>query len=424
MKRGSLGSLAWAVFVVAGLGCGATTRNDAESGGSGGSDLHASGGGQASGGSQNNGGGGTSGAGASGGTGGGGSGGTTAGTGGDATVACNEPERASAEQWVIRLERLLWGTDGSLLSEALASGELELESAADVQALAQSMLSDPDRGRSGLPSFVKTWLALDETRLEMSDDMLASTLDSTDRTLEAMLFELDSPLADFYSGHTAIVDERLADYYGVEPPAGDWGKVTLPEERQAGLFGQALWLNAQHHPARRGMVLMGSLSCVVVPPLPSDFEFSRETMRTDMTRREEYLANVENAACWTCHALIAPLGLPFEHFDGWGDYRTEDNGFPIDASGGIPSTDIEVTGPRELTAAFADRLGIETEHCAARRAVAYSLGQTSTLPLSVFDDLSCFERLNRALADLDDASFVEWAVALVGSPIFLAEYPE
>jgi hypothetical protein len=146
-------------------------------------------------------------------------------------------------------------------------------------------------------------------------------------------------------------------------------------------------------------------------------------MRTDMTRREEYLVNVENPVCWGCHAYIAPLGLPFEHFDGWGDYRTEDNGFSIDDSGGIPPTDIEVAGPQELTAAFAHQLGGETEHCAARRVVAYALSEAWQLPPSVFDDLSCFEQLNPALAALDEPSFVQWVITLVGSPIFLAEYP-
>jgi hypothetical protein len=282
-------------------------------------------------------------------------------------------------------------------------------------------LKDAELGRVGLPAFVKRWLSLDETRLSMSDDLLASTLESTDRTLQAMIFEDDAPLSVFFSGDWAIVDEVLADYYGVEAPDGEWGVVTLPEPRQAGLLGQHFWLNATSHPAYRGMVLATALRCMLVPPPPLS-EPVRATQRTDVTRREEYQQNVAQAECAGCHYWLAPLGLPFEHFDGWGDYRTEDNGFPVDATGGVPDTDIEVDGARQLGAVFANQLASETQHCLARQVVAYSLGEPGALQTSVFDELECFERLNADLVASDTSSFLEWVVALVGSPVFLAEY--
>jgi hypothetical protein len=133
---------------------------------------------------------------------------------------------------------------------------------------------------------------------------------------------------------------------------------------------------------------------------------------------------VADPACHGCHVYIAPLGLPFEHFDGWGEYRIEDNGFPVDASGGIPLTDIAVDGARELGATFADELSAETEHCVARLVVAYSLGKPGSVRSSVFDELECFERLNPEFIAREPSSFLEWVVALVGSPVFLSDYPE
>ena len=182
-------------------------------------------------------------------------------------------------------------------------------------------------------------------------------------------------------------------------------------------------MNATAHPSSRGTILLNALRCLTVTP-STDWEPVRETQRTDVTRRDEYLQNVAGPNCMGCHYLIAPLGLPFENFDGWGDYRTEDNGFPVDASGGIPDLEIEVVGARDLGAVFANELASETEHCVARRVVAYALGEPDTLQMSVFDEPECFERLNPELMALEDASFLEWVLALVGSPVFLSEYSQ
>jgi len=338
-------------------------------------------------------------------------------------LACDAPDLASPERWAERLERLLWGSDGSTLTSALATGELTLSGPEAVQEQAEAMLADAERGRVGLPAFVKTWFELDETRLEMSDEMLASTLESTDRTLNAMIFDEGAPLNALFSGDWAVVDARLAEFYGAEAPDGAWGRVTLPEPRQVGLLGQHFWLNATAHPARRGMVLSTALNCVLIPP-PPNISPVRDNVHATLTRREEYLISVATPVCEGCHVWIAPLGLTFEHFDGWGEYRTEDNGSVVDASGGSPGTEIEVDDARELGRAFAEERARETAQCAARNVVAYALGESGYLRSSVFDELECFERLNPDLEAASAESFLEWLVTVVRSPVFLAEYPE
>ncbi len=48
-----------------------------------------------------------------------------------------------------------------------------------------------------------------------------------------------------------------------------------------------------------------------------------------------------------------------EHFDAWGEYRTTDNGFEVDATGSIPVTTVEVDGAPELAAAFSGEFPLD-----------------------------------------------------------------
>jgi hypothetical protein len=54
---------------------------------------------------------------------------------------------------------------------------------------------------------------------------------------------------------------------------------------------------------------------------------AKPTMRQQM---EEHRAN---PVCAACHKIMDPIGLALENFDGIGQWRTTDEGSPIDASG-------------------------------------------------------------------------------------------
>ncbi len=340
-------------------------------------------------------------------------------------VQCVAPPPAESEEIALRLHRLLLGADERLddrpnVEDLFPAGDVPSPWA--VQAVAELMLDDPESGRAGLKRFVMQWLRLNPDNLEMPDALLQSTLESTERTLDYVLFEPGARLSALYSGDQAVIDAELAAHYGVPAPEDEWSVVQLPEPRRAGLLGQAFWLNANHHPATRGAVILDSLRCLTVPFPPANLAGPpREQSFTDRTRREEYLSSVADPTCASCHTLIAPVGLTFEHFDGWGDYRTTDNGFEIDASGSIPQTEIAVDGAPELLAAFAGELHDETHACISRRAVARSLG-LQRLPANPFDAKECFSELNPELAAQEDPMVIDWLLQLVASPLFLAEY--
>ncbi len=340
---------------------------------------------------------------------------------------CVAPAPATNAELSERLQRLIWGADEEFVDPIALVEDLAPDAPASaiiVRDVAARMLADESKGRVGLKRFVHAWLQLDPERLSMDDTLLQSTLESTERTLDWLLFEPGETLSALYSGDQAVVNAELAMFYGVPAPDDEWGVVRLPEPRQAGLLGQAFWLNANHHPSTRGTVVMRSLRCATVPGKPPGLdEPPREESPSDMSRREQYLAALTEPQCAGCHALFDPVGLPFEHFDAWGEYRTTDNGVDVDATGGIgiPGTTLEVDGAAELAAVFAGELREKTHACIALSATAYALGLDS-LPADPFDDPECYAVLNPELAALKDPLISDWILELVASPLFLAGY--
>jgi len=63
-----------------------------------------------------------------------------------------------------------------------------------------------------------------------------------------------------------------------------------------------------------------------VPPLPAMAD-------PNATMRERMTVHRANPSCASCHAFMDPIGFGMENFDSVGQYRTLDNGSPIDASG-------------------------------------------------------------------------------------------
>ncbi len=338
---------------------------------------------------------------------------------------CIAPALASFAEISERLQRLIWGSNDEFLEPGSLSDVPPSEPPLPdlIRRLAAQMLRDESRGRVGLKRFVHDWLQLDPERLSMDDSLLRSTLESTERTLDFLLFDSSAPLSALYSGDQAVVNAELATFYGVPAPDDEWGIVQLPEPRKAGLLGQAFWLNAHFHPAFRGVVVMERLRCRDVPPDAPDLpEPSREESATDMTRRQAYQLAQAEPVCFACHSLFDPVGLTFEHFDEWGQYRTTDNGFDVDATGGFPTTTIEVDGAAELAAALAGELREQTHACISIRASAYAMGLDELPPDSVGNRDECYAISNPKLAALEDPLVSEWILELVTSQLFLSGY--
>lgn len=103
-----------------------------------------------------------------------------------------------------------------------------------------------------------------------------------------------------------------------------------PYERpnRAGMLTHPAWLiahsfNDTTDPIRRGKWIRERLLAGTVPDLPITVD---ATVPEDHTRTlRERLAVTEKQECWRCHEQMNPLGYPFEIYDDFGRYRTQES---------------------------------------------------------------------------------------------------
>jgi hypothetical protein len=99
--------------------------------------------------------------------------------------------------------------------------------------------------------------------------------------------------------------------------------------------------------------VLSNLLCDEPPAAPPNVPGFPEASPDAATVRDRLEAHRSIPACASCHDVIDPMGLPFEHFDGIGSWRDEDNGQPIDATGQLPDG-TQVDGLDDLNRVIAD----------------------------------------------------------------------
>jgi hypothetical protein len=136
-------------------------------------------------------------------------------------------------------------------------------------------------------------------------------------------------------------------------------EATFPSHR-AGVLSLPAVLAAhsafnESNPVKRAHFVLERLVCSELPP-PS-FVVAPPPPDTTLTTRERWRAHSEQPECASCHKLMDPIGFALEGFDAMGQYRTEENGNPVDDRGGLPAVGYEdgsVKGGVELAKAIAE----------------------------------------------------------------------
>jgi hypothetical protein len=273
----------------------------------------------------------------------------------------NDAERASDGELATRLASLIWNTrpDASLLEDALR-GRLRDSAVLNRQVL--RMLRDP-RSANLVDGFFADWLSLDRVKNATPDPALFPQVDAD--LIQAMQIEtrlfLESQLRDdrdaveIWTANYTYVNARLARHYGIGGVSGqDFRRVTWPNDRRAGLLGQAGILMALSKPSRtspttRGRFVLSRFLGVDSPNPPANVPALREDRTDTGAMRDRLRAHKSNPSCSSCHAIFDPLGMALENFDAAGGWRTTDDGAPIDTSGAfIDGTRFE--GPAGLRA--------------------------------------------------------------------------
>jgi hypothetical protein len=114
--------------------------------------------------------------------------------------------------------------------------------------------------------------------------------------------------------------------------------VSITDERRKGLLGQASILTLSSYPNRtspvtRGAYVLKNILGTPPPEPPPDVPALPELTGEKLSMRLRMERHRTDSACSGCHALMDPIGLVLENFDGIGRWRTEDNGERLDGYG-------------------------------------------------------------------------------------------
>lgn len=274
------------------------------------------------------------------------------------------------------LSYLLTGStpDDTLLKAADAVGgdSAALRKMVDEQAarLLAPAGSDPlsPAAQDAVMNFMSGWLGLDRLYTNVKDDNVQKLSDQqrADMAAETSKFILsvwsgssNNTVSDLFSANYTFLNQNLASYYKLSADglSSSLSKVTLPSGRDGGILAQASLLigyarSNLSSPTQRGHLVRSRLLCDDVPPPPPGLDTKFTPSPNLKTTRQQYLeghAAPGHQPCYSCHLLMDPIGVAFEHYDSFGNYRDTENGEPIDATGTIhfnsPSTaDVNVDG--------------------------------------------------------------------------------
>ncbi|MDZ4847708.1 MAG: DUF1592 domain-containing protein [Pirellulaceae bacterium] len=265
-----------------------------------------------------------------------------------------------------RLSYFLWSAppDDALMDLA-ESGELMKSDVLTRQV--DRMMASP-KAWSFVEGFVSQWLHMERLDFFQFSPMLYPGFDHSARlaardevfhTFHTVLRE-DLSLATLLKADFVVVNDLLADYYGLEGVRGNqFCKVALePGSVRGGLLGMAAILamgsdGERSSPVERGAFVMRRLLNAAPPPAPANVPQLSRLEGEILPARELLAAHMEEAQCAQCHRKIDPIGYGLENFNAAGLWRAEEvisvgkvkkqargqgetEHFPIDPSGQLP----------------------------------------------------------------------------------------
>ncbi|MGD8323166.1 MAG: DUF1592 domain-containing protein [Gammaproteobacteria bacterium] len=308
-------------------------------------------------------------------------------------LAAGERYAISDLELASRLSFFLWNTipDDELRELAVAGS---LSEAATLRAQVQRMLADRRAETLG-SNFVYQWLDMKRLEEVLPDTTIFPNASGIGDPREDYVTELamfansifaeDRSIVDLLTATHTYINERVALHYGINSVKGDrFQRVELKDSARFGLLGKGAVLMAAAYPNRTSPVLRGTfvLEHIMgippatppanVPALPEDDLGTEKAL----TVREMMASHRANPACFSCHAVMDPLGFALENFDATGAWRSIDRyaRTPIDASGQLPDGTV-VNGPDQLREALARQPEVFVQTF-TERLMIYALGRT------------------------------------------------
>lgn len=225
------------------------------------------------------------------------------------------------------------------------------------------MLADP-KSDALVEYFAGQWLQIrnlagaapDPSAFPQFDEKLRAAMKKETELFFASIIREDRSVLSLLDADYTFMNERLAKHYGVEGVSGDeFIRVKWDAESpRRGVLTQASILTITSNPTRtspvnRGKWILEQILGAPPPPPPPNVEALPEGDDAKLTGslRQRMELHRSKPECATCHNKMDPIGFAFENFDAIGRFRDNDNGFPIDPSGVLP-TGQNISGPQGL----------------------------------------------------------------------------
>lgn len=298
-----------------------------------------------------------------------------------------EPRPLTSYELATRLSFALWSRPPDDELGALAdSGLLQDDGLLEEQI--RRMIDDPRSGAL-IDNFAGQWLqlrALDdvfrdaETFPDFDEDLAAAMRLETELVFEELLHG-DASFLDLLDADFTYVNADLGEFYGLPTFGGEaFKRVSTVGTKRRGVLTHGSVLTVTSHtfrtsPVKRGKWVLGQLLCQEPPPPPPGVEgLMEEQMDTEEPKsiRELMEQHLTDPTCAACHQAMDPIGFALENFDAIGDWRSEDNGFEIDATGVLPDGSA-FDGALELAAVLRDNPA--TARCIVTRLFIYLVGR-------------------------------------------------
>ena len=296
-----------------------------------------------------------------------------------------------------RLSFFLWS---SVPDDELLSLAFNTKLRANLRAQVDRMLADP-RSQRLTESFIGQWLQARDVEtvpvnaksvlgLETNRDasqVFDPRLRSDMRRETELLFEFilreKRPAEELISANYSFLNERLAKFYGISGVEGEeFQPIDLTEHpERGGLLTQGTFLMVTSNPTRtspvkRGLFVLDNILGTPPPPAPPNIpalEKAGETVENP-TMREMMQIHRDSPDCRGCHARMDPIGLGLENFNALGQFRTKENGKPIDTTGQLVTGETFTT-VAELKNLLASNRKQDLYRCISEKLLTYAIGR-------------------------------------------------
>jgi hypothetical protein len=292
-----------------------------------------------------------------------------------------------------RLSYFLTGTmpDDRLMQLAETDGLTTPES---VAAEARRLLATP-AARLQTAEFFAGWLDLRATARLQRDTAQFPKWDSrfggmfgdeTRAFVKSVVFDGAGDFQTLLTAPFTYGAPELAAFYGgtAGPATAGVARIELPPAQRAGLLTQASFLaihakEIQTDPVSRGKFIRERVLCQGIAPPPPDIVITPPVITPGSTTRQRFVQHESVAACAACHRLLDPVGLAFENYDAIGQWRDQEQGLAIDASGDLTNTD--VAGPFTGVVAMAAKLSTSktAASCFVRQWFRFAFGKAEVV---------------------------------------------